>query len=311
MHTEAATKLKHLSEFTIAHPMYVEAFRILHQATEARSLGREDASAILFGESGTGKTTLCNDLMRDYPPPYKSKTPCHSDWIMPVVYCRVPSEATVKALTNRLLETFQVFLGRQSQEALEYHLFTLLKTCQTKLLILDELPHLLRGLTPTAIRTAADWLKNLIDAFEGLVLIAGEPDCEKIIDIRAALSDRFPYRARLKPFTISTEEDLNDFNRLIRAFASEIQNNMGFTAMPHLTGKKEILALFALTNGNLRRLSIILWESCRMALIRNDQTLTVSDFSRTASKINFQGRLTSADPFNLSLSALEKIVYKK
>ncbi|MBS7596910.1 TniB family NTP-binding protein [Pseudomonas sp. RC2C2] len=309
MSPDIAKKLRHLKFFTVCHPMYNEAMKVLQRAAEASSIGGEDTAAALFGPSGSGKTRLCNDLMHQFSQAHKGKKPDGSYFIKPVLYCRVPSEATVKALTNRLLETMNVQMGRQSQEYLEYQLFQTLKSCDTKLLVLDELPHLLRGLTDKAVKSAGDWLKNLIDLFDGTLLITGEPDSESYIDERACVGDRFPYRAYLKPFSISSAEDRNDFERLIRAFAIEIDCQMNLTKAPCLVSEHEILALYALTNGNIRRLARLLYEACKLALERGDGTFKIDDFSLAAKQANFLSRLTKADVFTASLKDLQNIVF--
>ncbi len=309
MRPDTAEKLSHLKSFTVCHPMYNEAMKVLQRAAEARSIGEMDIAAALFGPSGSGKTHLCNDLMHQFSQAYKGKKPDGSYFIKPVIYCRVPSEATVKALTNRLLETLEVYKGHQSQEQLEYQLFQTLKTCDTKLLILDELPHLLRGLTDRTVKSAGDWIKNLIDAFDGTLLITGEPDSELVIDGRECVGDRFPYRAYLKAFSISSAEERNDFERLIRAFAIEIDCHMNFTESPCLVSEHELLALYALTNGNMRRLKRLLYEACKLALEREKNVLTIGDFSLAAKQANYLGRLSKSDIFSLSLRELQNTIF--
>lgn len=309
MNVEHKQKLARLKALTIAHPMYSTALNTLHRAAEAKSVGGEDCGAIIFGDSGVGKTHLSNDFMNEFLRDYIQTTPLGTSLIRPVIYCRVPSEATVKAVINRTLETIEIYLSRQSQETLEFQLFKALKTCDTKLLVLDEFPHMLRSLTSNALREVADWIKNLSDLFAGLVLLAGESDCEALIDQRAAFADRFPYRAYLKPFSLSTEEGFNDFERLLRAFAIEIKSTMGFIDMPCLTSEKEVLAFYALTQGNLRLLAKVLSGACEAALRREDYALLLTDFSTASNEINFRTRLAKPDLFSLSLKELRKLVY--
>ncbi|WAB99729.1 TniB family NTP-binding protein [Pseudomonas putida] len=304
-------KLNHLIEFTIAHPMYSHGLQTLRRAAEIRLGGRPDSGAAIFGKSGTGKTHLCTDFIRDFVVPHEEIEPKGRSRIMPVIYCRVPSESTVNSVMVKILATMGVFLNRPTLGTLEYQLYQNLKNCKTQLLILDEFPHILKSMTENIIRAAGDWVKNLSDDFRGLILIAGEPFSEKYIDSRQAMGDRFPFRVYFEPFSLTTEENAQDFERLIRSFAMEISSSMGFNDMPTLTSEKELYALYALTSGNLRQLRNILHGACEVALKRGDKILHINDFSYISQTEKFSCRLTEHDPFSLSAKELRKIILEK
>lgn len=249
--------------------------------------------------------------MREFTPPYIEENLKGTSRIKPVVYCRVPAEATVIATMKRVLKIMGVHLGNPTQEALEYQLYETLRTCQTKLLVLDEFPHILRSMTDNAVRVAGDWLKNLADNFDGLILLAGEADCESVIDQRAAMGDRFPYRAYLSPFSLATDNEFNEFQKLMRAFTLETKYIMGFQDMPALSNERELYAIYALTQGNLRKISDLLFGACSRALSRGDDTLLISDFSQASRDASFRTRLTEEDVFSLSIIELKRVIFTK
>lgn len=298
-------KLRRFKGFTVIHSVYNEALDTLHRSIEATRILGADSGGILLGLSGTGKTRLCSHLMSEFPVASSIKREDGIHEIKPVIYCRVPRDATVKALTARLLREFGEFPPRQSQEALEYQLFKVLESCQTELLVLDEWPHLFRSGTETAIKNAADFVKILTDVFKHAVLLVGEPECEVIISQCTALSDRFPYRARLRPFSLSTPEGWNEYSRVLRAYATELTTTMGFNDIPALTDDKMVLAFYVLTEGNFRALANTLCAALANSLQRADDQLLLSDFVIAAKQVK-TSKLTTLNPFEMSTSALKK-----
>ncbi|AWY40136.1 MULTISPECIES: TniB family NTP-binding protein [Pseudomonas] len=301
-------KIKKFKAFTVAHPQYCEALDTIHRSMEATRLRGEPTCVILLGDPGTGKTRVCDDILAELGPPTKKHTDDGVHIINPVIYCRVPNNATIKTLVTRLLNCFETYTKYQSVDALEFRLFNILDTCQTVLIILDEWQHLLRGGTGRALQSAADWVKVLTDIYMGEVMLVGPPACELVIDQHQALADRFPYRARLSPFSLATPESYSNYLKLIRAFAIHLKESVGFIEIPPLTDEKLLLSFYAATGGNMRALRVLLNASLINALNRNDNNLTISDFSMAAGQVKLATRLTEHNPFEKTCSELKKII---
>jgi hypothetical protein len=308
MNKQNEQKLIEFKTFTVAHPQYCEALDIIHRSIEATRLRGEPSCVILLGDPGTGKTRICDEIEAEFGPPKKRRLIDGIHIIHPVVYCRVPNNATIKTLVTRLLNCFETYTKYQSVDALEYRLFNILRTCQTNFIMLDEWQHLLRGGSHRTLQVASDWVKVLTDIFQGEVMLVGPAAVEHAIDLHQALADRFPYRARLSPFSLATPESYGLYLKLIRAFAMEINTSMGFKETPPLSEEKFVLALYAATGGNMRALRILLHESLANALQRGDETLQVNDFSMAVSHVTLSTRLTWKDPFGCTPSELQKII---
>ncbi|MFJ7316006.1 TniB family NTP-binding protein [Pseudomonas sp. NPDC098747] len=302
-------KIKHFRSFTVAHPEYREALDTIHRSMEATRLRGEPSCVILLGDPGTGKTRICDDILTELGPPTKKHTADGVCIINPVIYCRVPNNATIKTLVTRLLNCFETYTKYQSVDALEFRLFNILHTCQTVMIILDEWQHLLRSGTGHALQSAADWVKVLTDIYSGEVMLVGPPACERMIDQHQALADRFPYRARLSPFSLASPEHYSNYLKLIRAFAIDIKESMGFIEIPPLTDEKVLLGVYAATGGNMRALRVLLNASLTNALNRNDSNLLISDFSMAACQVKLATRLTPQNPFDKTCSELKKIIF--
>jgi type II secretory pathway predicted ATPase ExeA len=301
-------KLKEFKKYTVVHPMYGDALAVIHRSIEANTALSENSGAILVGLSGTGKTRLCDHLIAEFPKPCPLKRQDGIYSIKPVIYSRVPRDATVSALIARLLREFGDFNERQNREAAEYQLFQALETCGTQFLILDELPHLFRGGSNAAVRNAADFIKILSDIFRRSILLVGEPECEVIVNSRSSLSDRFPYRAKLYPLSLATPESWNDYLRVLRALSIEIKASMGFDEMPALTDERTALAFYAFTGGNFRALSNLLIAALTIALKRDDRQLMMEDFAAAGVYVKTSTSLCQVNPFTLSTKSLKKII---
>lgn len=308
MSPETKIKLKHFKALTILHPCYSEALETLHRSIEAAEVLGDNCGAVLLGDSGTGKSRICQHLTAEFPTESVIKSEDGIQKIMPVVSCLVPNDATVKSLMARMLREFDAYRPYQNQEAMETCLFHTLNKCQTQFLILDEWPHLYRTGTATAIKNAADFVKILMDVFQRPVLLVGECETEHIIDLRSALSDRFPYRAHLQPFSLDTPENWNNFSRVLRAFAVHLKSDAGFSNIPEFTDEKMVLAIYAATGGNFRGLFTILSAAIINALNRGDESLLIKDLAIGYTHVKVSLRQTTSNPFEMTSGQLKKIV---
>lgn len=310
MTKDGQAKLLQFKAFTIAHPQFQDALDTIHRSIRATQLRGEPSCALLLGEPGTGKTRVCEQLIAELGQSSTLRVKGGIQEIHPSIYCIIPNNVTIKGVVIAMLQRFGTDSTYRSMWTLEYQLMTLLANCQTELIFLDELQHLLRRGAARTQETVCDWIKVLTDLFRGEVILTGTPECERIIKNHHALAGRFPHVARLRSFSLGSPSEYNDFIRLIRAFANEIASTMEFKELPPLTDEKLVLALYALTSGNMRSIRTLLYEAISDALERNDNNLLLTDFLTVADRINLSTRLTKRNPYKMSLSQLRKALYQ-
>lgn len=308
MTPEQKVKIQRLATLTILHPEYSNALDTIHRAIESSAAIGDSSGAILLGDSGTGKSRICSQLISEYPPASFMRIGGDEQLIMPVAYCRVPNDATVKSLMARMLRGLHAFKSWQTQEALEACLLNTLDKCQTQLLILDEWPHLYRTQTAKAIKLAADFSKVLSDLFHRAILLVGESNIETSLDTHSALADRFPYRAYLHPFSLATQENCDTFRKILQVYAKHINSEMGFSDVPPMTDEKMVLAFYVASGGNFRGLFNIIKESLLNALSRNDQRFLADDLIIGCQRIKVSACLTGKNSFEMSASELKKVI---
>ncbi|PWU31196.1 MULTISPECIES: TniB family NTP-binding protein [Pseudomonas] len=303
--------LTRFSSFTVVHPYFKNAMDTINEAIEMTRDRHEPSSVLLLGDAGTGKTRICQILTARVGDSRVTRSKDGVTILQPVISCVVPPHATIKGLVDRILKELGSHKNNQSLSNLESRLFTLLATCCTKIIILDEWQHLIsRGAEPTR-NGVCDWVKVLINTFKGTVILSGTRKSEEIVDEDEQLAGRFPFRAYLYNFSLGTPEEQDVYATLVAAFAREISNAMPFDEVLVLCDEKLLLALFIFTAGNLRILRLLLHSALKQALERNDRKFIREDLAYAATRIHYARRLTKKNPFELSLAELQGILFGK
>lgn len=311
MTPETRTKLKMLASLTILHPGYSAALETIHRAIDLGEAIGDSCGSILLGDPGTGKSRICDQLISEYPRKHFVDLDGDKQRIIPVFYCRVPNDSTVKSLMTSALREFSDHREYRSHEALEHCLLHNLKNCQTQLVIMDEWQHLYRTETDRAIKYAAEFAKTLMDAFGRPILFVGEQRYEYAFNCHSALADRCPYRAHLYPFTLATLESQKTFTKIIRAYERFIRRELGFEEVPEMTDEKFVLAFYTATGGNFRGLFNILKESVITALRRDNSIFSMDDLIVGCGAVEVKSRLTPKNSFTLGIGELKKIIAQK
>jgi hypothetical protein len=118
-------------------------------------------------------------------------------------------------------------------------------------------------------------------------LISGASAAETTINMADELSDRFPYRARLKLLPLAGEQPQSVLLGVFAGLQQEMVKLGQLKSYPHLTDPNHYKCLYLATQGNFRRLSTLLHDSFRIALVRGDNNMTISDFAEAAEDLAF------------------------
>lgn len=171
----------------IMFPPYVAAFEeILRLMSQHRQTGLAEHLLIL-GESGTGKTSLCNALVAKHP---RFSLPDRD--MIPVLHVPIPAAATIGSATEAMLKRLgdpAPHVG--SNSAKTARAITLAQNLGVELLIFDEAQHIHdRGQQRTQY-AVGDWFKSLIDEINVPTVLIGLPRTELILQVNEQLRRRF------------------------------------------------------------------------------------------------------------------------
>lgn len=289
-------KIKIFSNFIYPHPIYQDALKTINKAIFLTESSKEPMSALLTGVTGTGKSTLIKTIVANYPKSENIENAGAVIRTVPAYHCTVPADATIKALATEMLKYLDSSELRGDAVSLTKRLSRLLKTCETKVIFLDEFQHLLSKKARNGSDGVTDWVKTLMDDTRVPVILSGMPECEKIIDAHPQLAGRYSFRAHLKTFPY----DLNNsiyLLKVIEAFTNGLKKHVGIQKVPTLNDDEHLCAFYVATGGNMRSLRYLFIGALSNALMDKRDYLTEDDFIDACNEQQLNFRLASSNPF--------------
>lgn len=230
-----------IKRLVIQHPQFEHAYHLMVDAYEMNRDMNIPQHLICVGESGTGKSTLKQEIAKSYPPLiHTNKT------IIPVLVIDTPALPTVKNLAEAVLVKLgdPIFFRGSSIDKTN-RIFILCKQCEVKLIIFDELQHFIdRGKTHNALQVS-DWLKSIIDGTQISTVLMGLERSEQLLNINEQLRRRFSRRITLSPFTLHKQQDIQSFAGVLTI----LDNSLALPLPMDLKNSDLLKRLHFATNG--------------------------------------------------------------
>ncbi|PJE41938.1 MAG: hypothetical protein CUR33_11085 [Pseudomonas sp.] len=308
MNDEIKDKLVKFAQVVVNHPEYADAMECISRSIEATMTRGEPASVLLTGEPGTGKSTVCKIALSHFGERKVVATDAGTTEIVPAFYCSLQAGATTKSLTTSMLQELGSNNVTGNSSTLFKRLVTLLKTCQTKLIVLDEFDNLLRKGAEKSREQVCDWVRTLLNETLVPVAIVGIPSCEEIINAHPQLSRRYPYRHRMNHFTYSALDPASAFSKTLRAFSGEIKKIGEFDNSISLNTDQPLKAMYLATGGNMNGIRQILNDAFRLALLRNDGNFGLNDLIGAAELSVIPTAYYRNNAFRLTNDSLNKLI---
>jgi hypothetical protein len=187
-----------VSRLIIKHPAFNEAYQLLKEAYLFNQQTGLTKNYWLVGPTGTGKTTLMDMLVKEFPPVEHSKRKS-----IPILAINIPALPTIKNLAEEMLvQLGDPIFYRGSAIDKTIRILHLIKACDVKLILFDEMQHFVDRGHKRAPAEVADWLKTLIDKAQVSTVIMGLERTQIILDANEQLRRRFCRRIDLKPFDL-------------------------------------------------------------------------------------------------------------
>ena len=308
MNNDIKNKLVQFAQFVVSHPEYADAVNCITRSVEATMTRGEPASVLLTGEPGTGKSTVCKIALSQFGERQIVSTEAGTTEIVPAFYCSLQAGATTKSLTTSMLQELGSNNVTGNSSTLFKRLVTLLQTCQTKLIVLDEFDNLLRKGAEKSREQVCDWVRTLLNETLVPVAIVGIPSCEEIVNAHPQLSRRYPYRHQMNHFTYSTLDPASVFSKTLRALGGAINKIGGFDKCISLNTEQPLKAMYLATGGNMNGIRQILNDAFRLALLRNKGSFELIDLIGAADLSVIPTALYQGNSFRLTDEALTKII---
>jgi Cdc6-like AAA superfamily ATPase len=226
-----------------------EGLELLQDAYDSQFHFREPKGLAITGRTGTGKSTLAEFFIKDYPQ-VRNK----HGLTVPILRTVVPSEATVqKTILNMLIALGETDITNLREEILMARLFKLIIECDVRMIILDEFQHLVYLEDFSIISGVTDWLKNLIVDLKIPLVIMGMPSSLRVLEVDKQLGERISMRQELFYISPTTPEERREYKKIMRTFEARYNHEKR-----SLTESGVLLRFLSASQGSLRKITDIL-----------------------------------------------------
>lgn len=310
------TKINQIDSGFITHTSISNAIAGIEKSILISKGSKEPDNVLLTGLAGTGKTTTCNAILSRQ----KRKLVVKDNYEVTLVeafYALIPNPVTIKGVASSLLRA----LGdceptKGSAYEMTYRLGKLLHKCETKVIILDELQHLLKRDWTGNTHNVKDWLKSIINEFKVPIVIVGTPECVDIINTDRQLARRFTKRFQLDNLKFDFDER-GDFRKFVESLAFTITDELKLQISPDFKRRYNSLIIYAATGGNPADITKLFKTATLNSLERNNKKIELLDFETAFKELVLPNSLcltskdinsTLVNPFNLNADELETTV---
>lgn len=216
---------------------------------------------LIVGDSNNGKTTL---IRRFCELCGKSFVDENSNPVRPIILAEAPTSADEKALYISILERFWTPYRATDQIAkLRYQVIHLMRACQVRMLIIDELHSLLAG-TAIKQREVMNALKLLCNELCIPIVGVGTREAVRVLHTDPQHASRFDV-ASLPTWSLD-----KDFQRLLASFEKVLPlRNPSRLHAPELASK-----LHSISEGNIGNLHRLLVECAKEAIASGTDQIT-------------------------------------
>jgi hypothetical protein len=217
---------------------------------------------LIVGETNNGKTALIKQFLQRHPP--KPGT-LHADSAIPVIAVQAPPVPDERRFYQAILKhVYAAFRPSHTAGHLQQEVFRLLSTVQTKMLIIDEIHHILAG-PLIKQRHFLNVIKYLGNELQIPIVAVGTPDAFHAIQSDPQLANRFE-PVLLPRWTIDEE-----YLRLLASFESTLQLEQT-SGLMHTSLATHILHL---SGGTIGEIATLLRHAALVAIERGIEQITV------------------------------------
>ncbi len=262
-------KLQAMHEpFWINYPKTTEIIQLMGQLMNRPKKPRMQ-NLLIIGEPHMGKTSLAVQFTNLHPDSSIEDDLGMTKVHKPVVLANVQSSDDKDLYIAILEQLWTPFRPTDSKAKLRYQVLHLLRECNVKILLLDEIHNLLRG-TAIKQRIMMDTIKNLSNELMIPIVGIGTQDASLI------LASDPQHASRFDVVKLSKWEMDKNFRGLLQAF----ERRLPLKKLSNLASKEKAPLLYMISRGNLGDLHRLLIECASYAIKEGIEEITVEIIER-------------------------------
>ncbi|MCW5232328.1 TniB family NTP-binding protein [Verminephrobacter eiseniae] len=252
----------------IDYPRATEALRRLRRLLETPERERMPCM-VLHGPSNIGKTLIMRKFLRSNPPSFDATRGVEQ---RTVIAMQMPPTPDQRRFYRALLSVIGAPQGSNSTLAsLEQVTCDVLRRMQPRMLIVDEVHHLLAG-SHREQRASLNLLKYLANELKISIVAMGTNDAPVAFHTDAQICSRFT------PFELPRWTESEDFRRLLSGFEALLPLNRA----SQLTQREIVQYLLAASDGLLGDVSRMLSDAAELAILDGSEAITLMHLETVA-----------------------------
>lgn len=208
---------------------------------------------LIYGESGIGKTMVVEKFCRDHPSSFDRTSGVAR---IPVVSIQMPPAPDAKRFYTQLLSAVGAPSAPDERlHRLEYRTLTLFRQLQPRVIVIDEVHHLLSG-TAREQRQSLNLLKFIANELRVCVVAIGTNDALIAVQTDQQVASRF------EPCHLPRWGPTDEFRGFLAAFAK----GLPLHAPSDVTDRQCVDMLLSRSNGITGRVTLILARAAEMSI---------------------------------------------
>lgn len=250
----------------IEYPRFGKISRALDESFELSRVDENPLCMMITGQTGVGKSYLIKHFLQKYPEAVRER-----GYQIPVLYVSMPLPAKIKGAMTEFLRSLHVPNPSEgTPEDMRTRLYTFIKKCKVRLIIIDEFQHLLKSGNKQQITEIADWVKSLLNETKLPMVLVGTPEAQQVLDYSPQLERRFLRRFGLEPF--DHRQDPDEFRQMVKLYESRLE----FPKSSGLDDDLMLKRLYLATRGYFGNLTTLLVRATRYAMAIESPRLELS-----------------------------------
>lgn len=214
------TSLSHftLRKQVIEHPKFTLAVREIARLHERGKVAGVAEGMLFVAQTGSGKSTALKYYEARFP-----RIQSKGGTRIPVLRVETPEYPSVKTLAEAILFAMgDIAAAKGSASDKLRRIVIYFRECGVELLFIDEFQHFNDGGRKVESRRITDWLKNLINAVQIPVILAGLPGSIAVVNANPQLRRRFGAPHYMQPFGFDSEEERLEFRGVLNGIQSRL-----------------------------------------------------------------------------------------
>lgn len=277
------------NKMTVPYPAIVRVLGELKRGAERCKNEHRGSAMLVLAGSGCGKSHLINLIANLSPPDHSGNVS-----LFPVVHFRIPSAPTQKGLGIELLRALeQPKANMGSAQDLFNRSIHYLKVAQTRIIMIDDVQDIPERRSVGGVMQVGNWIRDLIDESQCLVVLFGTPAAKQITEKNAQLKRRVPKQMVIRYFDIENDESVRVFSRFLR----EVDKRLPLAELSKLDELSLVHSIYWATGGISDYIFELLNEAVIMALKDGREHISRGDL-KCAFDCMFQDAAVGVNPFS-------------